>query len=178
VRSETSLLTVVAGCVVSFILQVALAPNLMIAGVAAEFTLCFAVANAMRSSQTAATLCGFLLGALVDLATGNPLGIRAFAYCLVAFAISPLSSLAMLNNNLARYMVMVVMLFCGELIIAVLTALVLVGSDIMFETLSTVLPSGLFDAVAGLVFLPYITMSYGRSSGNTGKSLKETLPPV
>ncbi|MCL2135948.1 MAG: rod shape-determining protein MreD [Coriobacteriia bacterium] len=174
--------TTVLGFIVAFVLQVAIAPNLAIAGVAADVALCFVVANAMRVSQTSATVSSFVLGALVDLASGSPLGIRAMTYCLVAYAISPVSTMTMTNSTSTRYIALSVALFVGEFLIALFMSIIGYDIDLVHSLVSKVIPGGLYDMVAALVFLPLLKVSNTQAgyilSTKPGSSLKDKLPPI
>ncbi|MDR2957628.1 MAG: rod shape-determining protein MreD [Coriobacteriales bacterium] len=169
--------------VLVFILQVALLPNLAIGEVVAEISLCFAIANAMRVSQGTATACGFILGLSIDLAVGSPLGIRAMSYCLVAYAVSPIASMTILEGLVARYLAMIGMIFVGELIIALLVSIISVDINLGFSIITRVIPGWLFDSVLCLLFLPLVRLKettgmIGFGKAKSTKSLKESLPPL
>jgi len=172
--------TTVLSMVVVFILQVAIAPSLALSEVVVEISLCFVIVNALQVSQSAATICAFILGVLIDLASGSPLGVRAFSYSLVAYSINPLAGATMLDSLLARYIALVVMVFSGELVIALLQSIIGVDSDLTHSLLTRVLPGGLYDSVVGLFFLPLLRSKNNRDirQPKSKKSLKETLPPV
>jgi rod shape-determining protein MreD len=186
IRSGTFRLIVIA--VVAFFMQVAIAPNLAIAGVVADVMLCFVVALSMRVSQLSAVICGFLLGALTDLAMGSALGVRAFTYGIVAFAMNPIASMSVLDQAISRFIAMAVMLFAGELLMALVTSVIGAYSDLGQLMLGGVLPGGLYDSVVAVFFVPFSrgfrgargAVAPGRLGGNSrsSTSLKEKLPPL
>ena len=186
--SRANLAFSLIGAIVAFVLQVAVAPYLAIAGVAAEVTLVFTVVNAMRSPQVSATLTGFALGLAVDLASGTPLGIRAMGYSLVAYAIAPLARSTTLENPLARLLAIICMAFAGELITALLLSIIGVDRDLANTLAVRVMPGGLYDSLVGLTLLPLAQggSRRGLDAGSPGfgqgrskaKTLKETLPPL
>ena len=161
----------------AFILQITLAPNIAIAEVIVEFTFCCSLAIAFRFSQTTATLCAFLLGFLVDLTCGSPLGIRALAYCLAAFTLARLANTSPLESLAARYLAMVVLLFAGSVLIALFMSIVGFDMDLGYSLVNRALPGGLYNSVAGLLFLPLVNPSGGIRKPDS-KPLKESLPPV
>ncbi|MCL2632325.1 MAG: rod shape-determining protein MreD [Coriobacteriia bacterium] len=186
-RQESSIVSVAIGMLVAFFLQVGFSTNLAIASVAADIALCFAVVNAMRVSQPAAVLCAFILGATVDLACGTPLGVRAFAYCLVAFAINPLSTMPILSSTLTRFIAVAVMVFCGEFLIALLMSTIGLDNNLTHTVANRVLPAGLYDSVIAFIMLPYARLSASGSSalpsirslsGRSAAQLKDKLPPL
>ena len=176
------------GAIIAFLLQVAIAPNLAIAGVAADVTLCFVVVNSMRVSKATSVTTGFALGALVDLACGTPLGVKALSYCLISYLANSISTMTMLDNIMARFVAIAIMLFCTELFTALLISIIGFDSGLASAFISRVLPAGLYDSVVALLFLPYAsgagTAGSGGLSGRlarTGRSstpLKEKLPPL
>jgi rod shape-determining protein MreD len=168
------------GFLVVFLLQVGLASNLAVFGAVAEITLCFAIANGFRVSADSAVICGFLLGALVDLYAGSPLGTRAMSYSLVAWSSASIMSRGMVDTIPARLITMVVLIFCGEMITALLISVVSRDSFIAHHLLTLVIPGGLYSSLVALFFIPMISLSAGRFGSGTGSGkqlLKETLPP-
>jgi rod shape-determining protein MreD len=178
------------GSIIAFVIQVAVVPYLAIADVVAEVTLVFVIINALLNPQASATLCGFLLGLAIDLATSTPLGIRAMGYSLVAFAVSPLAQTTTLENLLARFLLIICMAFAGELLCALLMSIVGIDHDLAHTLASRVLPGGLYDSLVGLMMLPLTQagragrgrgieagLGLGKGRGKA-KALKETLPPL
>ncbi|MCL2151022.1 MAG: rod shape-determining protein MreD [Coriobacteriia bacterium] len=163
--------------ILSYLLQVAIAPNLAIAEVVAEVTLCCSLALAYRSSPSGAILAGFSLGLMTDLAYGTPLGIRALVFCLAAFAINRLDESQQIENLSIRYFTMVGALLASGILTALLMSIVGYDSNVGYSLLNRTLPAWLYSSVVCLLFLPLVRAGSSRKQQAT-RPLKETLPPL
>ncbi|MCL2339727.1 MAG: rod shape-determining protein MreD [Actinomycetia bacterium] len=173
-RSNNLLVTII-GSLIALILQVTLSSNLAIAGATMEISLVFVAANAFRTTRLQATLAGFILGLLVDLACGTPLGVRALAYCLVAFVVNSLGGSDNLSSLLLRYLLLILAVLAGELGMAVLMSIIGYDSDILYTLVSQTLPGSLYNAVIALPFLLWIRPPKAPKAP-IGRTLKHTSP--
>jgi rod shape-determining protein MreD len=161
----------------AFILQITIAPSIAIAEVVAEFTFCCSLMLAFRLSQSNATLTAFLLGYLVDLTCGTPLGVRALTYCIAAFILARFANTKALENLSARYLAMILLLFAGGVLVAIFMSIVGYDNNLGYSLINRALPGGLYNSVICLLFLPLVHSSSSIIKSGS-KPLKESLPPL
>lgn len=107
----------------------------------------------VRVGAEVATLQGFAIGLCQDALSGGPLGLRAFVYCLLGFAIARLSRDLYTEEPLAQFW----FLLGGTLLVGLLTLGLLaffLESPPLLPTLAwVVLPEALATALLGLTVL-------------------------
>jgi rod shape-determining protein MreD len=146
----------VVGSLIAFLLQVLIAPNIVILGVVPNFTLCFVVLNAMSCGAVRSSLTGFILGLAYDLVTQGPLGAMSFVLALVGYSVSSLNKELFSGSWQMQAFFLLIAAFCGELLNAALLSIVGYDSDFILSVGMRVVPGALYDALFGLIVFPLI----------------------
>lgn len=154
-RSTTGLAVLFA--VLAAVLQIAVAPNIAIAGVAPNFLLLMVVISAMVDGPRRGMSMGFALGFVYDLTTTGPVGPGTLVFTLVGFMAGQMRQNMFSSGWIAPLMVFSISTLSAE-VLYVLVGKVL-GSGVPFWSsfLLRMLPSTVYDTVLALALFPWIT---------------------
>lgn len=145
---------VAVGAVVAVLLQIAIAPHIMLFGAIPDFIAVYALVVAILRARVAGSVLPFLLGLFYDLFTGGPVGAMAFSLTLVSFAVS--FFFANMDNDTA--FMPIVTLAAGAFLVELVYAsfLLLFGypAGLLEAFAYRILPCTAYDIVVGvLMFL-------------------------
>jgi rod shape-determining protein MreD len=170
---RTRLSFTVVGSLLTFILQVTVAPNIAILDVVPNFILGFVVLNAMFSNTIRSSTTGFVLGLLFDLTTQAPLGAMSFVLAIVGYGVSSLNKELFSGRWQVQAFFLLGAAFFGELFYGVLLSVLGYDPDFLLSLGMRVLPGALYDAVFGLIVFPlmqrFSTQRHGKSDLLKGK---------
>jgi rod shape-determining protein MreD len=147
------LVTVIALGLVAFILQIAVAPHISIAGVVPNFLLVAVCVVALTNNPTRSTIYGFILGFAFDLFSQGPLGIMALILTVMGYALSTLNRGSFESNWLIELFVAAVAIFLAEVLHAVALAIIGYDANIAHSLLFRALPGALFETILVLIAL-------------------------
>lgn len=150
-------IVVAVGAVVAVLLQIIVAPNIMLFSSMPDFVVVYVLIVAILRPHSAGPVLPFILGLILDLLGGGPVGAMAFLLVLASFVTS--RTFAVLDND-TLFMPLVVFAVAAlsvELFYAVL--LVATGTDMSLVDafVYRVLPCTLFDCVFGFILYPFLS---------------------
>ena len=150
---ETKL--VIIGSLVAILLQVILAPNIIIFQVMPNFILLYTLVVSMLIPLDSILIIAFILGLICDLLGYGPVGGMAFLLTLAAFAAQRLHAVFDSNSVGAPLLILIVLALLVDLCYAIV--LLLISTDIspMDAFVYRALPCALYDCVLGLVLYPF-----------------------
>jgi len=143
----------IVGSVITFVLQVMLAPNIAILDVVPNLLLVFVVLNAMYSPKTRALVTGFILGLSYDFLSVGALGTMAFVLSVIGFSVNSLNKDMFTTNWVSQAFVLLIAAFFAELLHSVFLSILGFDSDFITSLIMRVLPGSLYDALFGLIVI-------------------------
>jgi rod shape-determining protein MreD len=146
----------VAGSLIAFLLQVAIAPNIAVYGVVPNLVLGFVVLNAMLCNSTRSLLTGFFLGLAFDFTTQGPLGVMALVLAVIGYSVSSLNKELLAGSWHVQALFLLLAAFLGELLYAAFLSMLGYNAGFLPSVGMRVLPGTLYDAVFGLIVFPLI----------------------
>ena len=149
----------VFGSILTFMLQVILAPNIAIFDVVPNFILVFVVLNAMVSPQIRSCFTGFFLGFLYDCVSHAALGTMSFVLTIIAYVFSSLNKDLFSGGWVIQAFYLLIAAFFGELLHATFLSILGVDTDFLVSLGMRVLPGTLYDALFGLIVFPLMARS-------------------
>lgn len=159
----------IIGGIVAVLLQITVAPALMLFAAIPNFIVAFCVVRAVVCPQQAGVVLPFLLGLLFDLMGGGPVGGMALVLVLVTVVAS--RAFMALNND-TLFMPVVIMLFSVvvvEMLYGVIVVAAGAGVSLGDALLYRALPCMLYDGVIALLFYPIATrVLVGKPLGQPG----------
>jgi rod shape-determining protein MreD len=164
------------GCIIAFILQIALAPQIAIFNVVPSLALCFVVIMAFRSGSHAAVGYAFLLGLFVGIFQAGPVGVLALSYSVAAFLVSKLATVTIGDTLLGRIIISVVAIAAGNLLIGILMSFIGTTGNAFYALGMRVLPGALYGSLICLVFCFMYRPTASASSKKSG--LRDRLPRI
>lgn len=139
---------VIGICVV---LQLALAPNIAIAGAKPNFLLVAVVCAGVLAGSRTGVIVGFSAGLLYDLIAQGPFGTMIITLALVGFVVGYFARGLMLESMGMTIVVFVVSTLFAEFVDAVLLTIAGVNSSFLTALYMNVLPSALYDTVFAII---------------------------
>jgi len=143
----------IVGSIITFLLQVMLAPNIAILDVVPNLFLVFVVLNAMQSTRTCACVTGFVLGLLYDFLSVGALGTMAFVLTIIGFAVNSLNRDMFTSSWISKSFVLLIAAFFAELLHSVFLSILGFDSDFITSLIMRVLPGSVYDALFGLIVI-------------------------
>ncbi len=153
---ERSIGRIVIGAVVAFLLQVAVAPSIAVAGAQPNFALAYVLVVAIVRPDEAGNVMPFVLGLACDLAGNGPVGAEAFLFTLVSFAAS--RAFMVLDNDtlFMPLAIFSVAAFAAELLYGGLLMTLGLQVSLADAFIYRVLPCTLYTIVVGLILYPIL----------------------
>ncbi|MBI4536416.1 MAG: rod shape-determining protein MreD [candidate division NC10 bacterium] len=142
-----------AGLTLCVIGQAVLLPSLGAGALRPDCFLLLVCLLTVRLGPEAATLQGFLIGLCQDALSGGPLGLRAFAYSLLGFAIARLSRNVYTDKPFAQFCFLLGGTTLTGLLTLGLVAFFLEMPPLLPTLLWVIVPEGLVTATFGLLVL-------------------------
>lgn len=142
------------GAVVVVVLQLVVAPNIAVFSIVPNFVLAYVVVVALVRAEVCGLVLPFVLGLLLNLAGGGPVGGWALLFTLATFALSrafPLFSNGTLFMPLALLVVSTLM---AEVAYGVIMLASGMSAGVLEALVYRSLPCALYDCVIGLVLYP------------------------
>lgn len=150
-------IVVAIGAVVAVLLQIIVAPNIMLFSSMPDFVVVYVLIVAILRPHSAGPVLPFILGLILDLLGGGPVGAMAFLLVLASFVTS--RTFAVLDNG-TLFMPLVVFA-AATLIVEFLYAVLLVATGVDMSLVDAfvyrVLPCTLFDCVVGFILYPFLS---------------------
>jgi len=166
--SRQSLTFTIVGSIITFLLQVILAPNIAILDVVPNLFLVFVVLNAMYSTKTRACVCGFILGLLYDLLSVGALGTMAFVLSIIGFAVNSLNRDTFTSSWISQSFILLIAAFFAELLHSVFLSILGFDSDFMTSLIMRVLPGSVYNALFGLIVIAILSRFSSRHKRKRG----------
>ena len=134
--------------VCALLLQVIVAPNITIGGVAPNFLLAALIVGAYITSPRTGIILGFILGFVFDLLSSGPIGSMTLIMSLIGFAFPKITS-SMQIEGIGHWIAFVaISALAANLFYAIIMAFAGAGSSFFSALLYKTLPSTVYDAVA------------------------------
>lgn len=150
---------IVAGAVVSVLLQILVAPHLALFGGMAmpNVVVVFAMLVAVTRPMQFGPIMPFVLGLLFDLFSGGPVG--AMAFSLTAFSVLVSQFIARVNNDTSfvAFVSLALGLLLVELSYGVFLMLFGYNADLLGALAYRVVPCFLYDLVIGALLFPVVS---------------------
>lgn len=144
------------GAVVAVLLQVVVAPNIVLFSAMPNFIAAYVLVMAVVRPHNAGPVMPFLLGLAFDLLGGGPVGAMAFLLVLMSFVVS--RAFALLDND--TLFMPLALYAAGMLAVEALYAALLMGLGMEASVLDAfvyrALPCALFDCIVGLILYPIL----------------------
>lgn len=164
---------------VAMFLQLVVAPVIAIFGIVPNFVLVATVIIALHNGPVRSTIAGFILGLFIDLFALGPIGAMTLVLTLLSYAVSSLNKGSFTGGIAMNMIIMLVALALGEFFVSIIYSIVGANPDFLFSLLLPVLPSIVYDAVIGCIFLLIYNAVVGvkppRSGLGGGRSLSRKL---
>jgi rod shape-determining protein MreD len=142
--------------IAAVLLQIIIAPHIAIGGVVPNIVLVAVVLVAMRSEVISATIVGFVLGLVFDLATSGPVGGMSLVMALLSYGVSSFRKDIFQDNWVMQVIVLLLAAFAGELLHNVLYSIIGYDTDFLSSLLRRALPGALYDSLVGLILFPIL----------------------
>ncbi|AEB06968.1 rod shape-determining protein MreD [Coriobacterium glomerans PW2] len=154
------------------VLQLALAPQISIAGGRINFMLILAAVTALDGNERGAVLTGFACGLLYDLSAPVPIGLMALMLTLASFALARVSPPGSSVPSLASIRSVVMFSFAVSILYALLLMLMGRESDPFVALVEHGLTSAILTALIAVPFL------FVKGSGNAKRAGARRLRSV
>lgn len=141
---------------VAAVLQVGLAPHLVIGGATPNFLLIVVVALALTMGPVTGCSAGFAAGLILDLIGTGPVGLWALVFCVVGFIAGMLTENMFASGWLLPVTVAFVASLVSEIAYGLLLAVVGAAGDLGGALLSVVLPSAVYNTVLAVLVYPWL----------------------
>jgi rod shape-determining protein MreD len=138
---------------ITLLAQIVIAPNVRVAGAVPDLVLIVVVIQAVRLSQTSATIFGFCLGLLFDIMATGPFGLMTLILTLIALVVSSLNKGTFTEHWIAEMLLVMLAVLFGELLYSVAAALVNPDLDFAASLLYIVLPTTIYNIIISLVII-------------------------
>lgn len=147
---------VIGAIVVSFLLQVLVAPHVAILGAVPSFPVLVVITLAIVEGPAAGAVSGFAAGLVLDFLGTGPVGAWALVLVVVGYAAGMLQENLFAEGWLQPLTVAVVVSVLAELSYLVLMAVLGSGAPFWRSVVSVVLPRGVYDVVLAVLFYPWL----------------------
>ena len=147
------IITIGIGTVLAILLQLVVSPLLTIGGTTINFCLAFIVAISLSSSEKPKIALAVLLGVIVDLTLGGPVG--AFTLLFVLSNVLSVTLVANVSSSTLQEKCIIAFVVCAVINIlnCVIVGLATPGLNLVLAFTSGALWSCLFDGIVSIVFL-------------------------
>ena len=142
--------------IVAFVLQVVVAPNIAIAGIAPNFLVIGLIIIALTSSQRTSTVAGFVLGLLFDLLGSGPVGSMALVMAIVGFASSALLDNLQADNLPAWLIIAAIICLATNLVLCIVLSILGYEPSFFGSLVFKVIPWTLYDIVICAIAWPIV----------------------
>lgn len=157
----------------ALVIQASLAPDVRVFGVHPDVLMAVAVAAGVAGGGERGALAGFAVGLAADLVLlQTPVGLGALTFCLVGFAAGSVQSAMLRSSRWLGPVTAGVGSAAGEVLFAVLGALVGQAGLVSHNLPRTALLVGLMNIVVGLAAVPVVGWALGVGSSLRGSSGK------
>ncbi len=155
--ANTGKIAVVIGAIIACLLQVIVAPNIVIAQALPNFMLAYVVVVSITMAHTCGFVMPFVLGLIFDLIGGGPIGAMALLFVLVAFALS--RAFVVLDNDtlFMTAILLVISIFLVEIIHGLLVVACGASADLLGALVYRSLPCALYTCVFALIMYPLVS---------------------
>ena len=140
--------------VVAFLLQVVIAPNIAISGIAPNFLMIALLPVSMMSSQRTSTIAGFVLGLLFDLLGFGPVGGMALVMAVMGYALPLVTGSVQVNSFSMWIIVTAVAMLVGNLAYCIVISILGYEQSFFASLWFKVLPWTVYDIVIGAIVWP------------------------
>lgn len=157
-------IAIAIGALVAVVLQIVVAPNIMVFGALPNFVLAYCMVVAVVCARTCGLVMPFLLGLVYDLVGGGPIGSMSLLLVLMTFAVS--RAFAALDND--TLFMPVALIVCSVLVVEIVNGIVMINSGVSASFIDALLyrslPCALYDCVFALVMYPLAVRFVARPS--------------
>lgn len=151
---QRRMLVGILGAIVAFLLQILLAPYIMIAHAMPNFVAVFIMLLAVTRPQTFGCVLPFVLGLIFDFVSGGPIGAMAFSLTLMGMVAARFFN-TMNNDTLFMPLAtMAVGLVLTEFIYGIFMLAMGYDAGVLSALFTRALPCGIYDSVFACVLYP------------------------
>ena len=168
---KDNLVRVFVICLIGFLLQVILAPNIAINGISPNFMLVVLALVAIITTQFGCVVAGFVMGLLFDLLGGGPVGSMTLVMSVVGFALPMLIKSVSTQSFVSWIIVMAVVSVVSFLAYDVVCAITGYETSFLASIVFKVLPWAVYTLVAAAIAFPIMRKTLGRRN----KSIKSRI---
>ena len=143
----------VFGSVITFLLQVMIAPNIAIYDVVPNFFLVFVVLNSMLTNRTRACATGFILGLLYDFLSPGAPGTMAFVLTIIGYSVGSLNKDLFAESWVSQVFFLLLASFFAELLHSVFLSILGFDTNFLTSLGMRVLPASIYNTLFGLVVI-------------------------
>lgn len=155
--------------IVAAVLQVALSPQVSIAGGTFNFMMVLAFSLSLTAEPGTAAIIGFASGLFFDMTSAAPVGLMALILCFVSFVVASSAHGALGGLTRESIRLVVVALLAANLIYGFCLFLLGVQSSLLWALLGHGISSTVLDVLASLAFMALLGGS-GAQRGFTARS--------
>lgn len=153
---ERSIGRIAVGAIVAFLLQVAVAPSIAVAGAQPNIALAYVLVVAIVRPDEAGNVMPFVLGLACDLAGNGPVGAEAFLFTLASF-VAARAFMVLDNDTLFMPLaIFSVGTLAVELLYGILLMVLGLQVSLVDAFMYRMLPCTLYTIVVGLVLYPIL----------------------
>lgn len=162
-RTPVSRIVVIGA--VAFLLQVIIAPNIAIAGIAPNFMLVGLIPVAAIASQRACVLTGFVYGLLFDLLGAGPVGAMALVMAAAGYLLPGLLANIRIDGIASWAIVSSIVYLAVNLVFGIVLAILGYEEAFFAAIVFKVIPWTVYDIVIGLIAWPFVRRVLGVGGG-------------
>lgn len=152
-------------CVLGFVLQVFLAPNIAINGISPNIMLIALAPVALTTSQRASVIAGFLMGFLFDLLGAGPIGVMALVMAVVGFTLPLLIKSISTQSFVSWMIVMAICCFGSFFAYDIVCSIIGYETSFLSSILYKVLPWTIYTLVIAALVFPIMRRLLGNGFG-------------
>lgn len=150
-------IVIIGGAVVAVLLQLILAPNIVVFSAMPNFILAFVLVAAMIRPTDSILVTAFVLGLLFDLLGYGPVGSMALLLTVSAFFITRVFRVIDLGNLFMPVIVFVITALAIELVYTFILLALGLAPGFIDSLIYRTLPSILLDCIVGLIVYPFLS---------------------
>lgn len=147
---------VIGAIVVSFLLQIMVAPHVAVLGAVPSFPVLVVITLAIVEGPAAGAVSGFAAGLVLDMLGIGPIGAWALVLVLVGYVAGMLQENLFAEGWLQPLTVAVVVSVSAELAYLVVMAVLGSGAPFWRSVVAVVLPRGVYNVVLAVLFYPWL----------------------
>lgn len=151
-----NLVAVIIGALIAFLLQLIVAPYIVILGAIPDFMMVYVLVVAL-TTRSEATILAFVMGLLYNIVGGGPVGSMAFLLIIAAYVACKVFSLLDNDTAFIPLFIMVVCIFAIEILYGAFLLGIGFEANPVQAMVFRAIPCALYDCVIGFIMYPLAT---------------------